>query len=266
MSLPLIFLIYSILVTFWIVPIVWLIFSSFQPSELIARGEIGAIFTLANYQEVFTRAKIGDFLINSITVALCATTLSAIIGVPAAYSMARWATGGPTFAFWILSSRMVPPAVFVVPFFIMFTRIGIIDTIFGLIVAHLTFSLAFVIWMSRIFIQDVPRDLEEAARVDGANTLTILLRIVLPVARPGILATLILNLIFSWNEYLFAFGLTLTEQSRTLPLVAGIFVTSYQIHWGQMFAAATIIMLPILMFAFVVQRYIIGGLTMGATK
>ncbi len=264
--LPLVYAGYAILLFLWAAPIAWLVFSSFQPSDAIARSEFVPELTLANYADVFTRARIGEFLVNSATVAVSATLLAAIVGIPAAYSMARWATGGPNFAFWILSSRMIPPAVFVVPFFIMYTRIGIIDTVGGLVVAHLTFSLAFVIWMSRTFIHDVPRDLEEAAQVDGANVATILVRIVLPLARPGLLATLILNLIFSWNEYLFAFGLTLTEQSRTLPLVAGIFVTSYQIHWGQMFAAATIIMFPILLFAFVVQRYIIGGLTMGATK
>lgn len=264
--LPIVYVGYAILLLLWAAPIAWLVFSSLQPSDAIARGEFVPELTLANYQEVFTRSRIGDFLANSTTVAVSATLLAAIIGIPAAYSMARWSTGGPSFAFWILSSRMIPPAVFVVPYFIMFSRIGIIDTVGGLIVAHLTFSLAFIIWMSRIFIQDVPRDLEEAAQVDGAGIATIILRIVLPLARPGLLATLILNLVFSWNEYLFAFGLTLTEQSRTLPLVAGVFVTSYQIQWGQMFAAATIIMLPIVIFAFVVQRYIIGGLTMGATK
>jgi multiple sugar transport system permease protein len=264
--LPIVYTGYAVLLLLWTAPIVWLIFSSFQPSDAIARSQFVPELTLGNYREVFLRARIGDFLLNSTTVAVSATLLAAVVGIPASYSMARWATGGPSFAFWILSSRMIPPAVFVVPFFIMFSRVGIIDTVGGLVVAHLTFSLAFVIWMSRIFIQDVPRDLEDAARVDGAGVATILLRIVLPLARPGLLATLILNLVFSWNEYLFAFGLTLTEQSRTLPLVAGIFVTSYQIQWGQMFAAATVIMLPILAFAFVVQRYIIGGLTMGATK
>lgn len=250
----------------WILPVLWLIFSSFQPSDVIARSQISAQLTLDNYREVFERTNVPDFLVNSIIVGVTATLLSALIGIPAAYSLARWDTGGQGLAFWILSSRMMPPAVSIIPFFIMFTKIGIVDTVYGLIIAHLTFSLAFVIWMGRVFIAEVPVELEEAAQVDGASLFTIITRIMLPLARPGLLSTLILNLIFSWNEYLFAFSLSLTEKSRTLPIVAGIFVTSYQINWGAMFAAAGIIMLPIVFLTLLVQRYIIGGLTMGAFK
>lgn len=250
----------------WIAPIGWLLFSSFQPTDAIARNEFSNELTLDNYKEVFERTQVLDFLTNSIIVAFTATLISALIGIPAAYSMARWKTGGQGLAFWILSSRMMPPAVSIIPFFLMFTKLGIVDTIYGLIIAHLTFGLAFVIWMSRVFISEVPVEIEEAARVDGANLWTIITKITLPLARPGLLATLILNLIFSWNEYLFAFSLSLTEKSRTLPIVAGIFVTSYQIKWGPMFAAAGIIMIPIVFLALIVQRHIIGGMTMGAFK
>ncbi|MCZ7544291.1 MAG: carbohydrate ABC transporter permease [Anaerolineae bacterium] len=263
---PLTYLLWLLILCIWVLPLVWLVFSSLQPSDAIARSEISPTLTFDNYFEVFERANVGDFLVNSILVACGATALAGLLGIPAAYSIARWSTGGRDLAFWILSSRMMPPAVSIIPFFIMYSHVGIIDTVPGLVIAHLTFSLAFVIWMTQIFIQDVPVELEEAAQVDGASLWHIIVRVVLPVARSGILATLILNLVFSWNEYLFAFGLSLTERSRTLPVVAGIFVTSYQIQWGQMFAAAVIIMLPILVFVFLLQRYIVGGLTMGAIK
>lgn len=263
---PVAYLIWIALLAIWVLPLVYLIFSSFQPSDYVARSQFTPELTLDNYFEVFERAQVGRFLANSVIVSLSATAIGAALGIPAAYSMARWATGGRGLAFWILSSRMMPPAVSIIPFFLMFSTIGVIDTLPGLIVAHVTFSLAFVTWMTRIFIEDLPPELEEAAQVDGATLLQTITRIVLPLARPGILATLILNIIFSWNEYLFAFGLSLTERSRTLPIAAGIFVTSYQVQWGQMFAAAVIIMLPILVFAFIVQRYIVGGLTMGAVK
>ncbi len=262
----LIFFVTIVIIVVWILPIVWVLLSSFQPSDAIARSEISHTLTLDNYHEVFERTQVIHFLLNSIIVAVSATALSGLLGIPAAYSLARWNTGGNGLAFWILSSRMMPPAVSIIPFFIMFTKIRIVDTVYGLIIAHLTFSLAFVIWMARVFIAEVPLELEEAAQVDGANLWTIMTRIMLPLARPGLLATMILNLIFSWNEYLFAFSLSLTEKSRTLPIVAGIFVTSYQIKWGPMFAAAGIIMLPIIILALLVQRYIIGGLTMGAFK
>ncbi len=263
---PIAYLIWIALLAIWVLPLVYLVFSSFQPSDYVARSQFTPELTLDNYFEVFERAQVGQFLANSVIVSLSATAIGAALGIPAAYSMARWATGGRGLAFWILSSRMMPPAVSIIPFFLMFSTIGIIDTLPGLIIAHVTFSLAFVTWMTRIFIEDLPPELEEAAQVDGATLLQTITRIVLPLARPGILATLILNIIFSWNEYLFAFGLSLTERSRTLPIAAGIFVTSYQVQWGQMFAAAVIIMLPILMFALIVQRYIVGGLTMGAVK
>ncbi len=263
---PIAYLIWIALLAIWVLPLVYLVFSSLQPSDYVARSQFTPELTLDNYFEVFERAQVGQFLANSVIVSLSATAIGAALGIPAAYSMARWATGGRGLAFWILSSRMMPPAVSIIPFFLMFSTIGIIDTLPGLIIAHVTFSLAFVTWMTRIFIEDLPPELEEAAQVDGATLLQTITRIVLPLARPGILATLILNIIFSWNEYLFAFGLSLTERSRTLPIAAGIFVTSYQVQWGQMFAAAVIIMLPILMFALIVQRYIVGGLTMGAVK
>lgn len=263
---PIVYLIWIALLAIWVLPLVYLIFSSFQPSDYVARSQFVPELTLDNYFEVFERAQVGRFLSNSIIVSLSATLISAALGIPAAYSMARWATGGRGLAFWILSSRMIPPAVSIIPFFLMFSTIGIIDTLPGLIIAHVTFSLAFITWMTRVFIEDLPPELEEAAQVDGATLIQTITRIVLPLARPGILATLILNIIFSWNEYLFAFGLSLTERSRTLPIVAGIFVTSYQVQWGQMFAAAVVIMLPILLFALIVQRYIVGGLTMGAVK
>jgi len=261
-----IFLICILVFIIWILPIIWLIYGSFLPSDAIAQSDFGGVLTLDNYREVFERTKVLIFLKNSIIVSFTATFLSALIGIPAAYSMARWKTGGQGLAFWILSSRMMPPAVSIIPFFIMFTKLGIVDTIYGLIIAHLTFGLAFVIWMSRVFISEVPPEIEEAAMVEGANMWTIITKITLPLARPGLIATMILNLIFSWNEYLFAFSLSLTEKSRTLPVVAGIFVTSYQIQWGPMFAAAGIIMIPILILALIVQRHIIGGLTMGAFK
>ena len=254
------------IVVIWILPLVWLIFSSFQPSDAIARNEVSPTMTLDNYIEVFERTKVPDFFVNSVMVTFFASILSALVGIPAAYSIARWNTGGHGLAFWILSSRMMPPAVSIIPFFIMFSKLEIVDTVHGLIIAHLTFSLAFIIWMSRTFISDVPIELEEAAQIDGANLWQIITRIVLPIARPGLIAVFILNVVFSWNEYLFAFALSLTEKSRTLPVVAGIFVTSYQIKWGPMFSAAVIIMFPIIVMTILVQRYIVGGLTMGAIK
>jgi len=260
------FLLCILIFFIWIAPIIWLIYGSFQSTDAIAQSNFSSELTLDNYKEVFERTNVLDFFINSIIVASTATFFSALIGIPAAYSMARWNTGGMGLAFWILSSRMMPPAVSIIPFFLMFTKIGIVDTVYGLIIAHLTFGLAFVIWMSRVFICEVPTEIEEAAKIDGASLWQTLTRVTLPLAKPGLIATMILNLIFSWNEYLFAFSLSLTEKSRTLPIVAGIFVTSYQIKWGPMFAAAGIITIPILILALMVQKHIIGGLTMGAFK
>jgi multiple sugar transport system permease protein len=161
---------------------------------------------------------------------------------------------------------MFPPIVTVVPLFLMMRDVRLLDTRLSLIIVYTAFNLPFVVWMMRGFFSEIPRELEEAARVDGDSRLGALRRVVLPLVAPGLAATAVFCLIISWNEFLFALVLTQTDAAMTLPVGIAGRVTQYEIKWGVMSAAATVAMMPILVFALAVQRYLVRGLSLGAVK
>jgi multiple sugar transport system permease protein len=160
---------------------------------------------------------------------------------------------------------MLPPLGIIIPVFVMYTNLSLIDTRRGLIALYVAFNLSLVIWMMRGFFQEIPHSLEEAAQVDGASRLGAIWRVALPLVAPGLVATAILTLIFTWNEFLFALMLT-SQNARTAPVAASLFVSYKEIAWGSLSAAGAVIVLPILIFALVVQRHLVRGLTAGAVK
>jgi len=161
---------------------------------------------------------------------------------------------------------MVPPIVSIIPIFLLFRYLQLLNTYTGLIIIYTGFSLPFVTWMMRAFIQEVPVELDEAALVDGCSRMTVFVRIVLPLTAPGLAATAIFAIILAWNEFLFALILTTTSAITTLPVgIAGL-VSQYELLWGEMSAAGTVAIIPILIFAMSVQRYLVRGMTMGAVK
>ncbi|MGH9674478.1 MAG: carbohydrate ABC transporter permease, partial [Bryobacteraceae bacterium] len=192
-----------------------------------------------------------------------------LIGVPAAYGLARfewprdWGRG---IAFWILSTRMLPPIVTIVPLFLMLREIKLVNSLLGLAIVYTAFNLPFVVWMMRGFFEEVPRELEEAAMLDGESRMGALLRVVLPVVRPGLAATAVFCLIVAWNEFLFALILSQTEAAMTLPVGIAARVTQYEIKWGAMSAAGVVAAIPVLVFASAAQRYLVRGLSLGAVK
>src|SRR5438067_10699033 len=161
---------------------------------------------------------------------------------------------------------MVPPIVTVIPIFVIFQNLQLLNTYLGMIILYTGFTLPFTNWMMRAFIREVPVDLEEAAMVDGDTRLTALLRIVLPLTAPGLVATAIFALILVWNEFLFALIITTTSATITLPVGVAGFVSQFDVLWGQMSAVSTIAIIPILIFTLAVQRYLVRGLTFGAVK
>src|SRR4029078_9403475 len=167
---------------------------------------------------------------------------------------------------WILSTRMFPAIVTAVPLFLMMRDLRLLDTKASLIIVYTAFNLPFVVWMMRGFFDEVPRDLEEAALVDGDSRLGALVRVVLPLVAPGLAATAVFCLIVSWNEFLFALVLTQTDAAMTLPVGIAGRVTQYEIKWGAMSAAGVVAMVPILAFALAVQRYLVRGLSLGGVK
>ena len=162
--------------------------------------------------------------------------------------------------------RMVPRIVIVLPYYVIMSELGLLDTYTSLILAYTTFALPFAIWMMIGFFQDIPVDLEEAARVDGCDRLGVLWHIVVPLAASGLAATSVFAFLLGWNEFLFSLILTSSSATRTLPVVVAGFVTDRGVAWGEMSAGGVLIALPVIIFALLVQKYIVRGLTMGAVK
>ncbi|HKP11967.1 MAG TPA: carbohydrate ABC transporter permease [Blastocatellia bacterium] len=225
--------------------------------------------TLAHYADAFLSRSFGQYLATSATVAVLSTVGSVTLGTLAAYALARmrWpAKLDRRLSLWILSTRMFPPIVSAVPLFLMMRDLRLLNTTAALVIVYTAFNLPFVVWMMRGFFQELPRELEEAAMVDGDSRLGALFRVVLPLVVPGLAATAVFCLIMSWNEFLLALVLTQTDAAMTLPVGIAGRVTQYEIKWGVMSAAGVVAMLPILIFAMAVQRYLVRGLSLGAVK
>jgi multiple sugar transport system permease protein len=225
--------------------------------------------TLAHYKDAFFARSFGQYLITSATVATLSTICAIVIGTLAAYGLSRFrlrAGLDRRLSLWILSTRMFPPIVSAVPLFLMMRDLRLLNTLTSLVIVYTAFNLPFVVWMMRGFFQELPRELEEAAMVDGDSRLGALVRVILPLVTPGLAATAVFCLIMSWNEFLLALVLTQTDRAMTLPVGIAGRVTQYEIKWGVMSAAGVVAMLPILLFALAVQRYLVRGLSLGAVK
>jgi multiple sugar transport system permease protein len=272
---------------FAIFPVFWSYLSSFKPPEQIFDLPPKLIFTptLHNYAVVFglevgteaegvteTQGATGvvsqlpHYFLNSIIVSAGTTVLSMAIGCLAAYSLARFRFRAKRYMLLgILMVRMVPAVVLVIPFYSLWRSIGLLDTHFGLILAYLSFNLPFVIWMMRGFFVDIPIEIEEAALIDGCSRLSALVKVILPLAAPGMAATSIFALLLGWNEFLFAVLLT-ADKAKTLTPAILNYVTDRAVLWGNLYAAGSLVLLPVLIFALVVQKHLARGLTGGAVK
>ena len=225
--------------------------------------------TLEHYYDAFVTRSFGQYLLTSAIVAVVSTACALVIGTLAAYALTRFRLPynlDRKLSFWILSTRMFPAIVTVIPLFLMMRDLRLLNTKAALILVYTGFNLPFVVWMMRGFFAEVPRDLEEAALVDGDSRLGALVRIVLPLVTPGLAATAVFCLIVCWNEFLFALVLTQTDTAMTLPVGIAGRVTQYEIKWGVMSAAGAVAMVPILVFALAMQRYLVRGLSLGAVK
>ncbi|HLG17328.1 MAG TPA: carbohydrate ABC transporter permease [Blastocatellia bacterium] len=253
-------------------PVYWMITMSLK-SEVdqfaVPPRWFGFSPTLAHYYDAFFARSFGGYLLTSVIAAGLSTGCAIVVGTLAAYGLTRLtmpAKLGRRLSVWILSTRMFPPIVTAVPLFLMVQGIGLLDSVASLVIVYTAFNLPFVVWMMRGFFQEVPREMEEAAMVDGDSRLGALWRVVLPLVTPGLAATAVFCLIISWNEFLMALVLTQTDAAMTLPVGIAGRVTQYEIKWGVMSAAGVVAMVPILAFAMSVQRYLVRGLSMGAVK
>jgi len=222
--------------------------------------------TLKNYVDILNTSPLVGYALNSLIVASLNTLLCLIVGSMAAYGLARFKfRGADNLAFWILSIRMMPPVAAIIPIYILMKNLGLLDTPWCLVITYLTFNLPFVVWMMKGFFEEIPREIEESALIDGCSDFSVFFRIALPLVAPGLAATAIMVFIFSWNEFLFALILTGTK-AVTLPVGIIGYMKETGINWGYMTAGGILALIPVIVFMVLVQKHLVKGLTLGALK
>lgn len=254
-----------------LVPLIWMVATSLKSNQEITQD--GTLYphtpTLENYRNLFSDHDYGSYLTNSIGITAISVLISLVLGTLAAYSLARYRLPRGAqrhVGVGLLTLRILPPIVIIVPAFLIVERLHLLNTWIGLIVIYTAFNVSFVVWMMESFFREIPVDLEEAAMVDGDSRFTAFRRIVLPLAGPGLVATAIFAVIVTYNEFLFALLLTSTPDAQTMPVGVATLMGRINIDWGAMAAAGVLGALPIVIFAMLVQRHLVRGLTLGAVK
>jgi multiple sugar transport system permease protein len=252
----------------WLFPLFWTLLSSFKPVSALQGLQPRFTFvpTMHNYTALFQDKHFGFYLKNSILVAGGSTLITIVLASMAAYTLSRARIRGrEQIGMWILSLRMMPPIVIIVPFYLVLNRAKLLDTYPGLVAVYMSFSLPFAIWMLTGFFAEVPTSLDQAAAADGAGPMKTLYRIVMPNARGGIAVTTMLTFVFAWNEFLFAFLLT-RDKWPTLPVALETSSTPFQTDYGTLSAGGMVSFLPLVIVVFMMQREIVRGMTFGAVR
>ena len=246
-------------------PFLWMLASSFKTQVDIVAWPPKWLFTptLQNYQKVFGEQDFLKYFLNSTLVALMAVGCSLLIGLPAAYSISRFTQR--RLAMFILLARLMPGISFLMPWYIVFSRLGLMDSYTALVLSHMLIALPIVVWIMSTYFNTIPVDLEESAMVDGATRQYAFVKVILPLSGPGVITATTLAFIFSWNNFLFSQVLSM-EKTKTLPIAVYNFLSYAEIDWGGVMAAAVAIMAPALVLTMVFQKYVVKGLTMGAVK
>jgi multiple sugar transport system permease protein len=265
-------------VVVWSLPVVWTAVTSLKPHQAIFATPPVVRFTptLEHYFRTLgvhtgrfvesTSGGIGPAILNSVIVTTGTTLLTLLFAVPAGYAFARLRfPGRRPLAFYTLFTNMAPPIGLLIPYFFFLNRLRLMDTYVGLVGVYLTFSVPFGVWLMITYFEELPRELEEAASVDGAGRFLTFWRIVLPQARGGVAVTAVFSFINAWNEFLYAAVLTGNE-TRTATVALFGFISTEEHLWGPFTASGTMIMLPVIAIALVAQRHIVHGLTLGAVR
>jgi sorbitol/mannitol transport system permease protein len=252
---------------FFFFPILWTVLTGFKREVDAAATPPVLLFdaTLENFRAVFD-ANYLSYFNNTVLLSVGSTFVALALGLPAAYSLAfHPSKRTPKVLSWVLSTKMLPAVGALIPLIVIYKRVGLFDSRLGMILLYGAFNLPLVIWMMRSFFADLPKEILEAAIVDGAGFLQIMTRIVLPLSAPGLAATALLSVIFSWNEFLLAVNLT-GANSGTLPVFISGFMTSEGLFWAKMSAASTLAVAPVILAGWLAQRSLVRGLTFGAVK
>jgi multiple sugar transport system permease protein len=265
---------WTVLTLITLFPIYWMILVSGRNRvEMFGRPSLLIkSFHWDNYLNVIGNPAFRGYMVNSLIVATSNAVLVTTLALLATFALSRFKLGGQdSIFFWTITNRMAPAAVFLLPLFLLFTQVFVIgdwklyDTKLGLILLYCVFNLPFAIWLLKGMIDGIPKELDEAAMLDGCSTFQILTKVIIPLARPGLAVTAILCWVFAWNEYLFAATLT-SVHARTITTGLAEYVTVTGTNWGELAATATLTLLPALVFLGFAQRHIVAGLTFGALK
>lgn len=251
-------------------PIYWMVISSIRTTEelfTIPPELFPKTFTLQSYIDVITTSNIPRFLLNSLIIATLTTVVALFICVLASYSFVRFSYPGKrAVLISMLFSYIIPPVLLFLPFYMILSKIGLINSYAGIVAAHLTLVTPFMLWMLMPTFRAIPKTLEEAAMVDGASTYQTLTKIVLPLALPGIFSSGIFAFTMSWNEFLYSSIIMMNDKMRTLPVGIASFVTSYDIRWDSIMASSVLAAIPVVIIFRLIQDYFIEGMTAGAVK
>ena len=255
-----------VIVAFMIlVPVAWMVLSSFKPSAEVTAYPPTLWFapTLDNYRQLFETTPFGEYAVNSVITTVGSTLIGIVLGVPASFAVSWTRITWP--ATVTLLARMAPGTLFLLPWYVVFRELGMIGTYWALILTHAVITMPIVIWVLLPYFDGIPRSVLESAQVDGCSVLRILWRIALPLVAPGLVVASILAFVFSWNYFLFALVLS-NSDTKTLIAASFNFIGEGATNWGALMAAATLIALPPLVLAFIVQRRLVSGLALGAVK
>ena len=258
-----------VIVLFALGPYVWMMMTSIKTNTDIGAWPVRywpQAFTSEHYHALLERTSFGGNLLNSFIIATGACMLGLSVSLPAAYAFSRYRFRGRRLLMTqFLVINMFPIVLIIIPLFVLMRNIGLLDTVIGIILGHSTFAVPFSIWMLTSYMNAIPKDLDEAARIDGATTLEVLRLIILPVIMPGLVTTGIYIFVTSWNEYLFAMMLS-GQNVRTVTVALQLFIGEFSVQWGLLTAAGTLIALPVTLLFLLVQKRLVSGLTSGAVK
>ncbi|MGV0912202.1 carbohydrate ABC transporter permease [Martelella sp. FOR1707] len=260
----------GVLTVFCLGPIVWTVLTSLKPESDIVTSQMIYIpkrITFEHYRDLWTQSSYPTLVFNSFVVTVSTVLISLVTGTLAAYAFSRFNFPGRTkLMLGYLVIRMFPAVLMIIPLFILFRNFGILDTKFALAIAYTSFLLPLFVWMMKGFFDAAPRELENAARIDGSTRLGAMIRIVMPLARNGLVATSVFVAIAAWNEYLFALMLTSGQGARTWPVGLQLMVGEFQLPWGMLAAGGVISIIPVIIMFAIVQRAMVSGITAGAVK
>jgi len=263
--------VYFVLCTYSVLsmlPFLLIVFTSFKMKKDALSNPPTIWFkpTLSNYIEQVLNTDVLKAIGNSLIIALAATIVAIALGIFSAYAMSRYNFKGKGISQGIiLSLRLIPPISLVIPYFIIFSKLGMLDNYFSMIIMYLTICLPLIVWMMKSFYDEIPIDLDEAAKIDGCSRFQLLRHVLLPTIAPGIFAAGALTFIVMWNDFLFALYITGFD-TRTLPVEIYNSIGYYSLDWGKMSAVAVVAIIPAIIFIAFAQKYIVKGLTMGAVK